>query len=362
MQKPWRRTDRANLGVMGHLVIQAPMAGAGLALLAIAAARGGALGSIACAALTLTRVEEQVSIFRNAVSSPLNMNFFCHVSPDRSLQKLEQWETALAGEFSRFEVSSSVTPPFIERMPFDDAACSLVERLRPELVSFHFGLPEAHLLQRVKECGATVVASATSVREAIFLEQNGCDYVIAQGAEAGGHRGNFLEQDMSRQSGLFSLLPQVVDAVKVPVIAAGGIADGRGIAAALALGASAVQIGTAYLLTNESTIGPAHRARLDVAEEADTQLTNVFTGRPARGLVTRLMTDFGPLAASLPDFPLAGATLAKLLTSAAARDSGDFQPLWAGQSASMAKNIGATALTLDVLAQAEHILATLRSG
>lgn len=155
---------------------------------------------------------------------------------------------------------------------------ALVEECRPEVVSFHFGLPSSDLLARVKATGATVLSTATTVAEARWLERHGCDAFLAQGAEAGGHRGMFLAQDPAMQSGTMALVPQVVDAVKVPVIATGGLCDGRGIAAALALGAAAVQLGTAYLRTPEATITALHREALRTAGEDQTALTNVFTG------------------------------------------------------------------------------------
>jgi len=170
-------------------------------------------------------------------------------------------------------------------------------------------LPAKQLLDRVKATRARVIASATTVREALWLESHGCDAIIAMGFEAGGHRGNFLSDDMGRQVGTFALVPQIVDAVGVPVIAAGGIADARGIVAAFALGASAVQIGTAYLFCPEAKVPPLHLEALKHASDDDTMITNVFTGRPARGIVNRLMLEVGPMSSAVPNFPLASTRL-----------------------------------------------------
>jgi nitronate monooxygenase len=239
--------------------------------------------------------------------------------------------------------------------------CAVVEEMRPAVVSFHFGLPPAQLLSRVKAVGALILSSATTVAEARWLEQHGADAVIAQGREAGGHRGMFLSDDIDAQPGLISLLPQVRDAVRLPVVATGGISDGRGIAAAFALGADAVQIGTAYLLTPEASTSPIHRAALANAREDATRLTNVFTGRPARGLINRFMAEVGPMCPDAPPFPLAGGAVAALRTAAEQRGSGDFSPLWAGESAALARDEGAEALTRQLWADGRAVMSGLSS-
>ena len=244
------------------------------------------------------------------------------------------------------ELGLGDAPPYdVAIVPFDDARCQVVEELRPEVVSFHFGLPADDLVDRVRASGARVIASATTVPEAQWLADHGCDAVIAQGAEAGGHRGMFLSADVESQVGTMALVPQVVDAVDVPVIAAGGIADGRGIAAAFMLGASGVQIGTGYLLCPEATISGLHRAALRSPAALETALTNVFTGRPARSIVTRLMREVGPLSAAAPRFPRA--TGAVLPLRLAAEPDGDtaFTALWSGQAATLAAELPAGELT-----------------
>src|SRR3982075_2928737 len=270
-------------------IVLAPMAGVQDADLAIAAAQGGALGSLPCGMLSAKKARRRVNIVPQRVSAPVNMNFFCHTAGDADPKREAGWKQRLAPYYKELGLDPALPFNAANRAPFDAAMCELVEELKPEIVSFHFGLPDRALVRRIKAAGCVVISSATIVKEAIWLEENGADAIIAQGAEAGGHRGMFLTEDIAEQPGTFALVPQVVDAVKVPVIAAGGIADGRGIAAAFALGASGVQIGTAYLRCPESkVIGPA-RAALAQALDDSTVITNVMTGRPARGVPNRVM-------------------------------------------------------------------------
>ena len=321
------------------------MAGIMDAELVIAAAQGGALGSLPCAMLTAEKAREQVNIIRQQVSAPLNMNYFCHkaVEPDPAGEA--GWRQRLAAYYKEFGVDPAAPVNVANRAPFDVAMCEIVEELKPEVVSFHFGLPDRALLKRVKAAGCLVMSSATIVKEAIWLEENGADVIIAQGAEAGGHRGMFLTEDISEQPGTFALLPQVVDAVKVPVIAAGGIADGRGIAAAFALGAAGVQIGTAYLRCPESRVSAPARAALSQALDDSTVITNVMTGRPARGLVNRVMREVGPISADAPAFPHAATGLAPLKAAAEKVGRVDFTNLWAGQAVRLGREMPAAELT-----------------
>jgi len=328
-----------------HPILLAPMAGPGGAALGVAVADAGGLGSLPCALLSPDKAWAALEAFRAATSAPVNLNFFCHSPPDADPAREDAWRARLAPYYAELglERGASVATP--TRNPFDEAFCGLVERARPEVVSFHFGLPSAPLLDRVRRAGAKVIASATTVAEARWLEERGCDAVIAQGLEAGGHRSAFLDLDMARQVGTFTLVPQVVDAVKVPVIAAGGVADARGIVAALALGAAAVQIGTAYLLCPEADTPPLHRRALTSIEDDGTEVTNLFTGRPARGIVNRLMREIEALSADAPDFPLAAAALAPLRAKAEAAGSDDFTNQWAGQAAPLARAEPAGELT-----------------
>lgn len=354
--------DRRILDLLGITlpIVQAPMANFSTPEMAIGALLAGGLGSLPCASLNADQIRAATVAIRAAASGPLNLNFFCHTPPAEDAAREAAWRKRLEPYYREAGLDPAATVPSVSRLPFDDAACALVEELRPEVVSFHFGLPNPRLVARVKAAGAKVIGSATTVAEARWLEAHGCDAVIAMGVEAGGHRGNFLDHDMARQVGTFALVPQIADAVTVPVIAAGGIADGRGIAAALALGASAVQIGTAYLFSPEAKVSAIHARALAAITDDGTEVTNVFTGRPARGIVTRLMRDLGPLSPDAPAFPNASRALAPIKAKAEANGVGDFSNLWAGQAARLtamrAKQLPAKDLTL---ALAEDALARI---
>jgi len=277
-----------------------------------------------------------VASIRAGTDRPFNLNFFCHADERPSGSDGERWFDRLAAYYEELGVPRP-SGLAAGRAPFDDALCELIEELRPPVVSFHFGLPDEPLVDRVRATGARVLSSATTVAEARWLGERGCDVVIAQGLEAGGHRGMFLTDSPASQVGTLALVPQVVDAVDVPVIAAGGIADGRGVAAALALGAQAVQVGTAFLRTPEALTSDLHRSALAEARDDATVLTNVVTGRPARGIVNRLVREVGPLSEDAPAFPYATAGSAPLRAAAEAQGSAEFSPLWAGQSAPLAR-------------------------
>jgi nitronate monooxygenase len=289
-------------------------------------------------------IRREVAAIRSATAKPFNLNFFCHREVEVDASVADAWVNRLAPYYAEFGLGQSAPPSGPGRAPFDAAVCAVVEECRPAVVSFHFGLPEDRLLERVRNTGAKILSSATTVEEARWLEEHGCDAIIAQALEAGGHRGIFLTDDLSSQLPLFALLPLVVDAVKVPVIAAGGIMDGRGAAAAFALGAAGVQLGTAYLFCPEATISGPHRRALR-NRAAHTALTNVITGRPARALRTRLIREVGPISPLAPPFPHALAAVLPLRAAAEARDSGDFSPLWAGQAYALGREMGAQELT-----------------
>ena len=291
-------------------LIQAPMAGAVSSEMVIQVCEAGGLGSLPCAMLTPEQARKELGVIRQRTSRPINLNFFCHAPPRADASREAAWKERLKPYYSELGVDPGAPNPAVVRNPFDDSFCDVVVEFAPEVVSFHFGLPEPDLLDRVRATGAKVLSSANSVAEARWLEDRGCDAIIAQGFEAGGHQAMFLSNDSSTQVGTMALVPQIVDAVKVPVIAAGGIADARGIVAAFALGASGVQIGTAYLFCPEATIRPVHREALKRAKENETALTNVFTGRPARGIMNRVMREAGPISEVAPDFPLAATALA----------------------------------------------------
>jgi nitronate monooxygenase len=326
-------------------IVLAPMAGAMDAELVIAAAQGGALGSLPCALLSAEKAREQVNIIRQRVSAPVNMNFFCHKAVDADPRREGTWRQRLTPYYREHGLDPAAPINAANRAPFDAALCEVVEELKPEIVSFHFGLPDQALLSRVKAAGCIVMSSATTVKEAIWLEEHGTEIIIAQGAEAGGHRGMFLTDNIAEQAGTFALVPQVVDAVKVPVVAAGGIADGRGIAAAFALGASGVQIGTAYLRCPESKLSAPARIALAQARDDSTVITNVMTGRPARGVANRVMREVGPISPDAPAFPHAATGLAPLKAAAEKQGKVDFTNLWAGQAVRMGREMPAAELT-----------------
>jgi nitronate monooxygenase len=354
----WPTTRLLELLEIDVPIIQAPMAGAQGSELAAAVSAAGGLGSLPCAMLTPVSAREEVARIRTATNRGFLINFFCHQPPEADPAAETTWRERLAGYYSELGAAPPPADSSMARAPFDEAFCRLVEEVRPKAVSFHFGLPRDDFLERVRKAGAKVLSSATTVREAQFLAGKSIDAVIAQGAEAGGHRGMFLTDDVAAQVGTFALLPQIVDAVEIPVIAAGGIADGRGIAAAFALGASGVQIGTAYLRTPEARISPLHKAALRAARDEDSVLTNVFTGRPARGIKNRFIRELGPLAGDAPAFPLATGAIMPLRAKAEAGGSSDFSPLWTGQAGPLGREMPAGALTL---ALAEEALERLRA-
>jgi nitronate monooxygenase len=326
-------------------IIQAPMAGVQGSALAVAVSNVGGLGSLPCAMLTPDAMRQELATIRAQTSRPYNVNFFCHTPPQPDEKREAAWRAVLAPYFAELGVDPAQIPAAPARAPFSHAAADVLEEFKPLVVSFHFGLPSEDLLARVRSWGAKILSSATTLEEARWLEARGVDGIIAQGLEAGGHRGMFLSEDIASQVGTFALLPQVVRAVKVPVIAAGGIADTRGVAAAMALGAAGVQVGTAYLLCPECTTSPLHRAALKSDAAQLTALTNVFSGRPARGIINRIMRELGPMSADAPAFPLAGAALAPLRAKAESLGRSEFSQLWAGQNTSGCEEISAALLT-----------------
>lgn len=325
-------TDIAALFGTKLPIVQAPMAGVQAGALAAAVSEAGALGSLPCAMLAPDAMRAELELIRARTPNPFNVNFFCHAQPQPDPARERRWRNLLAPYYGEFDIDVAKVPTGPGRLPFSAEAAEVLEAYRPAVVSFHFGLPPEELLARVKSWGAKVLASATTVEEARWLEARGVDAVIAQGVEAGGHRGMFIATDPAGQLGTFALLPQVVGAVKVPVIAAGGIADAEGVRAAMALGASGVQAGTAFLLCPEATTSAIHRAALR-ARPHETILTNLFTGRPARGIVNRVIRELGAINPAAPAFPLATAAIAPLRAKAEAAGSGDFSPLWSGQNA-----------------------------
>ena len=329
-------------------IIQAPMAGVQGSALTVAVCNGGGLGSLPCAMLGLDALRKELAAITAQTTRPFNANFFCHTQPEPSVEREKTWQAALAPYFAELGIDPNAIPEGSGRSPFNYEAVEVLGEFKPAVVSFHFGLPSADLLAQVRGWGAKILSSATTVDEARWLEANGVDAIIAQGIEAGGHRGIFLSGDLNTQVGTLALVPQIVQAVNVPVIAAGGIADAKGVAAAMALGAAGVQIGTAYLLCLEATTSALHRAALKSDAARVTALTNLFTGRPARGIVNRIIRELGPLSAAAPPFPLAASAIAPLRAKAESLGSSDFSPLWAGQNTTGCKEVSATLLTREL--------------
>ncbi len=327
-------------------VLQAPMAGSSGVSLAAAVNEAGGLGSLPCAMLSADGIRKAVAEFRARTRGQVNLNFFTHADPRADAAREAAWIGRLKPYYDAFGIAAP-TEVRAGRGRFDERLCEIVEELKPDVVSFHFGLPDAPLVERVRAAGAKVLSSATTVDEARWLEDHGCDAIIAQGVEAGGHRGMFLTKDVATQMGTMSLTPLVVDAVRVPVIAAGGISDARGVAAAFALGASGVQVGTAYLRCPECETGQLHRAAL--AKGGETALTNIFTGRPARSIVNRFIREQGPMSAEAPEFPRAVDAMAPLRAAAEAKGEADFSPLWAGEAFALAREAPAAVITAELM-------------
>lgn len=331
-------------------IIQAPMAGVQGSALAVAVSNAGGLGSLPCAMLGLEAMRDELSTIKAQTDRPFNVNFFCHVPPTPNAEREAVWRATLSPYYEEFGIDADTIPVGPGRAPFNAEAAEVLSEFKPAVVSFHFGLPSAELLARVRAWGSKILSSATTLEEARWLEAHGVDAIIAQGLEAGGHRGMFLSEDLSTQIGTFALVPQIVQEVKLPIIAAGGIADAKGVAAAMALGAAGVQIGTVYLLCPEATTSPVHRAALKSEAARHTALTNLFTGRPARGIVNRIMKELGPISPAPPAFPLATAAIAPLRAKGESQGSGNFSPLWSGQNASGCKEVPAAELTRQLAA------------
>ena len=358
----WPDHRLLDLFKIDHPILLAPMAGAMDAELAIAVAKAGGLGALPAGMLNAEQLRAQVTQFRAATDNkPINLNFLAHKMPVPNNAREHAWREALKPYYVEFGIDPAAPVTTASRMPFDAAMCAAIEELKPEVVSFHYGLPEPALVARMKSAGSKVICSATTVAEARYLEAHGCDAVIAQGFEAGGHRGMFLSDDVGTQVGLFALLPQVADALTVPVIASGGIADARAIVAAFALGAAAVQIGTAFLFCPEAKTLPPHRAALRAARDDSTVVTNVLSGRPARGLMNRAIRELGPISQVVPEFPLASGALAPLHAKAQAQGSGDFSPMLAGQAASLGRELPAGELVAKLVAETQDVLRRIKA-
>ncbi len=326
-------------------IIQAPMAGTQDSRLAIAVSNTGALGSLPCAMLTLEQLHQELISIKNESKNPINLNFFCHKKTQLDDSEQVIWLQKLQPFFNKYQIDVNHINLKTNRHPFSQAHVDILAEFKPKVISFHFGLPDIYLIEQLKSWGAVILSSATTVEEALYLQNNQVDIIIAQGLEAGGHRGMFLTEDLTTQLGTMALVPQIIEAVTVPVIAAGGIANGASIKAAMALGASGVQIGTSYLLCPETNTSLLHRQALLSEEAKHTAITNIFTGRPARGIVNKAMKELGFINPFAPSFPYATPAMSALRIEAEAKEKNDFSPLWAGQNTSGCTLIPAAELT-----------------
>jgi nitronate monooxygenase len=353
----WPRTDFLELIGITHPVIQAPMSGFASPALAAAVCNAGGLGSIGCAGFSPASVREQVATLRQATNRPFNLNFFVHSRPQNDPRATRRAQVRLTPYFVEFGLGPVPEPR--ELFPsFDEEGLALVLEQRPRVVSFHFGLPQPAAVRQIKQAGCIVMGSATTTAEARSLEANGADIVIAQGFDAGGHRGSFGGAPGAGMVGTMALVPQIVDAVRVPVVAAGGIADGRGLAAAFALGASGSQIGTAFLGCPEATVSPLYRAQLRMASDDGTELTRAFTGRPARALRNRFVAEMADTEAL--EFPLQASLVGPLWQLPSEEARADFMPVWAGQAASLMRDLPAERFVEKLVAEALSIIGTGR--
>ncbi|CAA0078545.1 Putative monooxygenase [Halioglobus japonicus] len=342
-----KHSDKATLQQRLNIevpIIQAPMAGVQGAELAAAISNAGGLGSLPCAMLNPSALKDELQRLTALTDKPFNVNFFCHKPATVSPLQTRSWFESLSPYFQELNIEAPGEGPGASREPFGDQALEVLEQFKPAVVSFHFGLPEPAQLQQLKSWGARILSSATTVEEARWLEDNGVDIVIAQGVEAGGHRGSFLTQDMTTQTGTMAFVPRVCAAVSVPVIAAGGIASAEGVAAAMMLGSAGVQIGTTFLLCPEAKTSALHRAALKSEAVHHTALTNVFTGKPARSIVNRLVREVGPMADTVSPFPSAAGPVSLLRAAAEPNGNDDFTPLWSGQNATGCQEIPAAEL------------------
>ncbi|MPY25561.1 nitronate monooxygenase [Shewanella sp. YLB-07] len=329
-------------------IIQAPMAGVQNSKLALAVSSVGALGSIPCAMLSHDALRAELSHIQSQTQAPINVNFFSHHQAELNVERDAIWRRTLAPYFREYSIDSDALPEGPSRQPFSNTVADILEEFRPRVVSFHFGLPEKALLARVKAWGATVLSTATTLEEALWLEANGADAIIAQGLEAGGHRGMFLSEELGLQVSTYSLLQQILARVSLPVIATGGIVDAKGVSAALSLGAAAVQVGTAYLLCDETNTSTLHRQAIKSNRSHKTVITNLFSGKPARGIVNRVIHELGPISELAPEFPHAATAITAIRQQAEAQGCSDFSPLWCGQNTTGCKEISAAELTLEL--------------
>ena len=332
-------------------ILQAPMGWLSTPALAAAVSNAGGLGGLGMWGFCAEAAERRIAGFRQQSSGSLNVNYPLWPAPSMTAELSEPMRKHLQAHYDAKKLGA-VPAPQGSASTVSREHLAILLRLKPQLVSFHFGLPPPEIIKAIKDAGIFVISSATTVAEARLLEKGGVDAIIAQGTEAGGHRGTFTGVDIAAQPGLFALLPQVADAVKVPIIAAGGIADGRTVAAAFVLGASAVQLGTAFLHCEEANVLDAHRIALREADDAATLVTAMITGRPARYIRNKLTDDL--IASGLAPVPFpAQLSLTAPLNATADRE---LAALFAGQSAALNRHTSAAQLVESLAAETSRRL------
>jgi nitronate monooxygenase len=346
-----------------HPILQAPMAGGGdTPDLVAAVSNAGAFGSIGATYLTPEQIRSTAAEVRARTSRPFGINFFAPQPPAKPQEKPETMLARLAPYFAELNLPAPSLPKTTAILFNDQLAAALESGAA--CFSFTFGELPATAVSAIKARNMFLIGTATTVEEAIALEKSGADAIVAQGSEAGGHRGTFGGDFAAGMVGGISLVPQVVDAVHVPVIAAGGIMDGRGIVAALALGASAVQMGTAFLVCHESGVPEAYKEAILTAREDQTRITRAFSGRPARGIENRFMTEveFNNSDDAILPFPLQNALTRPLRTAAAKQGRAEFLSLWAGQGVRLARRQSAAELIARLAKEIDATIATLQKS
>ncbi|WP_392344069.1 NAD(P)H-dependent flavin oxidoreductase [Pseudoalteromonas prydzensis] len=329
-----------------HLaLIQAPMAGVQDFRLAAAVSNAGGLGSLPCAMLSKEQLLSELSSLTKATDKPYNLNFFCHTPASYTPPQKQQWHKLLSPYFDELNIDDTTLGMTASRQPIDADTVALIAPFKPPVVSFHFGLPASDIMQQIKSWGGKVISTATTVDEAKWLEANGADAVIAQGLEAGGHRGHFLSMDLSLQQPTAVLVEQCVRELNIAVIAAGGIATVDDVKQMYSLGAALVQVGSAYLLCQEATTSALHRDAILQQAPDSTALTTLFSGRAARGIENRVMRELGTMPQQAPAFPFASIALSALRAKSEAQGKSDFSPLWCGQKYIAREGISAAEIT-----------------
>jgi nitronate monooxygenase len=353
--------DRRLCQLLGieHPIIQAPMAGSATPALAAAVSNAGGLGSLGCSEMTLDELAAHVADLRNRTNRLFNLNFFTHPAPrldhaifTRARERLLPW-------YRRLGLADPAMAASPQGPGFDEERLALLLTLKPRVVSFHFGVPAPTLMAALKGAGILLMSTATNVAEARALAEAGVDVVIAQGWEAGGHRGSHRPRAPADGVGTLALVPQIADAVDLPVVAAGGIGDGRGIAAAFALGAAGVQIGTGFLSCPEAGTDSVRRSMLRNATEADTMMTNAFSGRAARAVRSAYASEMDRIQIDLPDFPSMYDLSVPLLRST---EPSEVSFLLYGQAARLNRELPAAELVARYVEEAASVFAKLKSG